>query len=232
MSLIDLSIKFLISKTNNIEFEYETIHPWRRDGLSKLQHSLRVKSYVERILETENIILNDTDRIALPIASILHDVGNINGRENHEKKSVTLIHDFLKQNVKDNLVKERIIDLILSHRKKEERDNDVVKNLLIDADALDEIGMQSILMCSNRLDRDSAFFYNDLEKRIYDKEIQFAQKTMNILFFETSKEIVKGRIAFIELVVNQLAIENKGSISRDCFEMLTAHNTTSAQGSK
>ena len=231
MSLIEKSIKYLINEVDGKKITFASHHPWRADGMHIVQHSLRVKSYIEEIKELEGIGLNDVDTVALPLAAILHDIGKLHGKAGHASTSIEMIQPFLQASNLEPIIIERINELIFNHSNKNERSDDLTMNLLIDADAIDEIGMQSIMMCSNWINRESAFFFVDLHNRLENKELEFIEKVLEILYFDSSKSLVDKKIQFIRLVTTQLKSENSGSINRETYEMLTEHNTTSDQRS-
>ncbi len=231
MGLIEQSIKYLINEVDGKKITFESHHPWRADGMHIVQHSLRVKSCIEEIKELEGIGLNDIDTVALPLAAILHDIGKLHGKAGHANTSIEMIQPFLQANNLEPIIIERINELIFNHSNKNERSDDLTMNLLIDADAIDEIGMQSIMMCSNWINRDSAFFFVDLHNRLENKELEFIEKVMEILYFDSSKSLVDKKIQFIRLVTTQLKSENSGSINRETYQMLTEHNVTSEQRS-
>lgn len=225
MNLIEESIKYLINESDGKKITFKSDHPWRSDGLHIVQHALRVKAYVEEIIKKEKIILNDIDKIALPLSAILHDIGSLHGKEGHGEKSVEMIQPFLnKVNIKSEVIK-RINELIATHSFKKMRNDDLIMNVLKDADALDEIGMQSILMSANWINRESAFFFVDLEDRLEHKELEFIDKVIKILYFDASKKIVEKRMEFIKLATQQLHIENSGSLSREEYETIKLQNS-------
>lgn len=223
MNLIEKSIKYLIDEVEGKTIRFEVEHPWRKDGFHIVQHSLRVKSYVKQIKKAEGIILNKIDEVALPLAAILHDIGRLYGSENHGIKSVEIIQSFLKSNIQNQDIINRINELIINHSNKNNRSNDLIMNLLIDADAIDEIGIQSIMMCSNWINRDSAFFFVDLQERLENRELEFIEKILLILYFNSSKKIVSGKIEFIKLVATQLQKENSGSLNRESYKKIITY---------
>lgn len=221
MIIIDHCIKYLIGEVEGKKIKVESLHPWRKDALHILQHSLRVKSYTELITESENIILDNIDKVALPVAAILHDIGNVQGKYEHAKKGVDMIQPFLETTFNDRDVIDRINELIMNHSNKKERSKDQVLNILVDADLLDEIGMQSVMMCSNWLDKDTAFFFQDFQNRIKEKELDFIEDTLSVTHFESSKKMLQEKTQFVKSIIVQLETENYGSLSRETYKRLT-----------
>jgi predicted metal-dependent HD superfamily phosphohydrolase len=77
-----------------------------------LEHTKNVVTGIETICKAENIDQEKTDIILL--AGWFHDVGYIEGGENHEKNSVKIALDFLlNKNISDN-VQQKVSDLILA----------------------------------------------------------------------------------------------------------------------
>jgi uncharacterized protein len=66
-------VAFLRGKSNGLE----TRHPWRREWQHVVLHSLRVESYVVRLLDGEPHSLTEIERRSLRLAAILHDIGRL-----------------------------------------------------------------------------------------------------------------------------------------------------------
>ncbi|MCK5401935.1 MAG: HD domain-containing protein [Flavobacteriaceae bacterium] len=71
-----------------------------------LSHTQRVVKSTTALIEGENITGEDAEN--LQIAAWLHDVGHINGYENHEEQSIELAVKFLKE---QNISEERIAQI-------------------------------------------------------------------------------------------------------------------------
>ncbi len=219
MKHLEACINFLIGEVEGKKIKFETLHPWRTDAMHILQHGLRVKTYTEQIIDREGIILDAEDEIALSVATLLHDVGNIHGKDGHAAKGVEMVQSFLKSiNEKDEIIN-RVNELIYNHSDKKTRNHDIAMNLLKDGDALDEIGIQSVMMGSNWIDRQSAYYFVDLQKQLEEKEFKFIGKVFEILHFDASKEILNEKSRFIESVVKQLKIENGESLTREAIKL-------------
>lgn len=96
-----------------------------------LSHTNRVVKSTETLIEGENVTGIDAEN--LKIAAWLHDIGHINGSENHEESSVELAVTFLKdQNVGKEKVKQ-ISSLILATKMDYEPQN-LSEQIIRDAD--------------------------------------------------------------------------------------------------
>lgn len=207
----DKVIKFVIGHVDNQVLDFESCHPWRKDARHILQHGLRIDAYTKRIIKEEGIKLPAEEMQSLEAACILHDLGKLKGNQDHNLTSVDMVNDFLESNFKQAV---RIKDLIRNHRMKENRGEDKALNALLDADMLDEVGMQSALMCSNWINKDTAYFFKEFEERLFHRELAYINDLIDQVYFQTSKNILIEKKRFIEGLVNQLKIENEGSLSR------------------
>jgi len=219
------ALKYVIDLVKDEELALETLHPWRVHGLHLMQHALRVEATCKKIIAREGLNLSPEDRECLSLASILHDVGKIKGRDHHGRVSVSMIGDLLDGlNLSQDQV-ETIKYLIEHHSDKKNRTNHSLLNLFQDADALDEVGIQSVFMCSNWVDQASVFFFKDMESRLANEELAYIRRIDDILYYQASKTILKEREAFVSLVRDQLVDENMGSLSRDEFQKIQAENS-------
>lgn len=202
----DYLVTFLRGKPN----VRETKHPWHKGWIHVVLHSLRVESYVLRILAHEEHRLTESDLRSLQLAAILHDIGRLEKSENHSKTGAEITRLWL-ENHQDRNLKEadiiRIVELIADHSNKVGHEPDFCKAVLKDADILDEIGAMSIFMASNWLDLPSPFFFYDLQKRLLDFEIPFCDHQLMYVNTNAAKEILNKKKAFIEHFVVQLSDE-------------------------
>ena len=74
-----------------------------------------------------------------------------------------------------------ILFLIENHSNKDNKMKNLSLSILQDADILDEIGVMSLFMASNWIDKEDPFFFNHLSKRFEQKEIDFCEKGFSIL---------------------------------------------------
>ncbi len=75
-----------------------------------LKHTLNVVKAVGQIAESEN--LSNEERFIIEIAAWLHDIGHINGPENHEEEGVKIARAFLKEDLSEeqlSLIEELIL---------------------------------------------------------------------------------------------------------------------------
>ena len=96
-----------------------------------LSHAQRVVKSISALIEGENITGIDAENLL--IAAWLHDVGHINGCENHEAKSAEIATSFLKEkNIsEDRIVK--ILNLIMATKMDYEPQN-IFEQIICDAD--------------------------------------------------------------------------------------------------
>ena len=95
-------------------------------------HTKRVYKSTKEIID--GVGLNSDDREILLLTALLHDIGYVAGKENHEEQSVVLANEFLQsQNVPQEKI-DRISKTILSTRMDAAPENDLEK-IIRDADA-------------------------------------------------------------------------------------------------
>jgi len=83
--------------------------------------------------------------------------------------------------------------------------------ILQDADILDEIGVMSLFMAANWIDKEDPFFFNYLSKRLEQKEIAFCENGFLLLKTKEAINILKKKKEFILLLNEQLKQEIKGT---------------------
>jgi putative nucleotidyltransferase with HDIG domain len=213
-SAFDASKKFLITYLKGKVIEYETLHPWRKPWEFVVLHSFRVHSYAEKIMRMENFKLNENEIYLTRAAAILHDIGRTEERKNHAENGADIVENWLSQNNDfniDNTEKERLIYLIRNHSDKGKKNDDICLSILQDADVLDEIGALSIFMASNWVDKENAFFFNQLLDRVITYEIPFCEKGYALLQTNAAKKILKEKQEYIEKFIIQLKSELEGT---------------------
>lgn len=94
----DFVCKLLKDKLSN-SFTYHNV-----------KHTKDVVNAVEVLCEKES--LNHIDKELVVLAAWFHDTGYINGCENHELSSVTIVRDFLRSKAKSNEYIEKVSSLI------------------------------------------------------------------------------------------------------------------------
>lgn len=158
--------------------------------------------------------LTNDEILLTQLAAVLHDVGRIHKREGHSLTSKEIVCNWLKINKKisENVEeKHRLLTLIEKHSNKEEYEDDYCLQVLRDADVLDEIGVMSIFMCSNWLDRSNPYFFNQLQDRIENFEIGFCEDGYKLLNTQTAKLILDEKATFVTNFNNQLKDELFGT---------------------
>jgi len=191
-----------------------SIHPWRKDWKYIVLHEYRVEKYVETIINSEKLELSVDDVLLTRSAAIVHDIGKHENKMNHAEKSakiiLTMFENGLCSYFTENQMK-KLYEMISKHSNKEERDNsNICLNILKDADLLDEIGMMSIFMAGNWINKEDPFYFNEVQKRIEQYEIKFCEKGNDLLYTRSAKEILKEKKNFIEFVNHQLKNELMG----------------------
>lgn len=206
--------RFLIAYLKDKSIDYENIHPWRNTWEFIVLHSLRVEGYVKKILAGEGIALSDEEVLITRLAAILHDIGRIHKREEHALVGKDIIHNWLRENqgtLNSISDPDRLLYLIEKHSNKEEDDSDYCLKVLRDADVLDEIGVISVFMASNWIDRSNPYFFQLLLDRLEKFEIDFCDNGFKLLNTETAKSILAEKRNFIELLNKQLKDELYGT---------------------
>lgn len=213
-NILEEGKRFLISYLKDKNINYETIHPWRSSWEFIVLHSLRVEGYVKKILAGEGQVLSHEEVLTTRLAAILHDIGRIHKREEHALVGKNIIHSWLKENqgvlnsIKDP---DRLLFLVERHSNKEDDECDYSLKVLRDADILDEIGVMSVFMASNRIDRSNPYFFQLLSGRVEKYEIGFCDNEFRLLNTETAKSILSEKRKFLELLDKQLKDELYGT---------------------
>ena len=218
-SILDVARKYLLNSLHGKPNRFESKHPWRNGWEFAVLHSLRVESYVTKILAREGEqALSEREILLLRLAAILHDIGRLDQREGHAQLGAeiakTFLHGSSANSLKENEIA-RVTELIADHSNKEAREPDFSKAILKDADTLDEIGGMSILMAVNWLDARSPYFFSDLRQRLVEFEIPYCDKKLAILNTHGAREILAGKKAFIENFVSQIAEETEGTVQME-----------------
>jgi HD superfamily phosphodiesterase len=198
---------FLVNSLRDRRNVNESLHPWRKSWEFAVLHSLRVETYVTRILKQDQPSLSEKDFTLLRLAAILHDINRLGNREEHAKLGAETTKTWLMQSSSTLLSKddvERVVELIADHSNKTDPEPDYAKAVLKDADTLDEIGMMSVFMAANWVDMQSPFFFHNLRQRLVDVEIPYCEKKMTILNTRGAREILQERKDFLENFIAQI----------------------------
>jgi uncharacterized protein len=215
---------YLVDSLKGKHNDFETKHPWRKDWEFAVLHSLRVESYVLKILAREQHPLSDSDLTLLRLAAILHDIAGLEKTDNHAKMGAEIIEKWLQASSGYNLKSNdrvRVLEMIADHSKKDGAESDFSKAVLKDADTLDEIGAMSIFMASNWLETRSPFFFYELRQRLIDFELPFCDKKLAVLNTDGAKEILREKKAFVENFIVQITeeIQVDGHIEQMVFDI-------------
>jgi HD superfamily phosphodiesterase len=169
-----------------------------------IAHSNRVEALVDKIQDNMNHSYN---RLELRLAAIFHDIGKCIGYENHASYSAELTEKWLKK--ESNLSPDAIIRIISSIKVHSDKSNEVSldKQILQDADELDETGVMSIVMHAVNTDKNDKEYFNKLIQKLENRELIFCREVLSNLKTEIAKEMMSQRIDFIETFIHQLKSE-------------------------
>ncbi|BDW92045.1 hypothetical protein MACH07_08770 [Flagellimonas marinaquae] len=100
-----------------------------------LYHNLR---HTERVVKSTKELINyydlgEVENERLLVAAWFHDVGHVNGMEEHEEKGCKIATDFLTDNGVDNTTIEVVCSLIMATKMSKEPDN-LMESIICDAD--------------------------------------------------------------------------------------------------
>ncbi|MBK1811140.1 HD domain-containing protein [Clostridium sp. YIM B02505] len=214
INLIEEAKNYLETFMKDKVVEYEVTHPWRRNSRYIVLHCYRVCSIAMEIVNNYENELSTEDIELIQVAAILHDLGKVYSRGGHAEKSGEIVEKWLELNpsvaklIED---KKRLINIIKDHSNKGVKDDDLVSSILKDADLLDELGAMSIFMVSNRLDRQTPYFFEELYKMLKEDEVTYCYEELKKLQTPAAKEILLKKIKFINSFVTELEYELKGS---------------------
>jgi len=213
-SELELLKEIQIAHLSKYEVRYETKHPWRLHWKYTIQHAYRVERYVNQILDKDFGNMLESKKILIRAAALVHDIGKSQTRENHAVIGGEIIKDCIKNSKITFLTKdeeEELIYMISNHSNKENRDDsNIGLNVLIDSDFLDEIGMMSLIMSTNWIDKNNPNYYTLYQKRLEEMEIEYCKKGMNHLYTSMAKEILEDKLKFIRIANEQLKKEMFG----------------------
>ncbi|GKU24631.1 HD domain-containing protein [Clostridium folliculivorans] len=212
INLIDEAKKYLETFMKDKVVDYEVTHPWRRDSKYIVLHCYRVCSIAMEVVNNYEIELSLVDIDLLKVAAILHDIGKVYSRDNHAEKSGEIVENWLEINPNiAELVgdKKRLINIIKDHSNKGRKDDDLLSSILKDADLLDEIGAMSIFMASNRLNKETPCFFDELHIKLKEDELNYCYTELSKLQTQAAKEILLRKIKFINSFVTELEYELK-----------------------
>ena len=216
---------FLLHSLRDRRNENESRHPWRSGWEFAVLHSLRVETYVTRILKQDQHSLSEEEITLLRLAAILHDINRLEKREEHAKLGAETAREWLRGSASTRLTEddvERVVDMIADHSNKADPEPDYSKAVLKDADTLDEIGMMSIFMAANWVDAQSPFFFHDLRQRLIAVEIPYCERKLGLLNTKGAREILQERKAFLENFIAQIDDELQADARIE--QMLLAQN--------
>lgn len=209
-NLLEGARLFLVQSLRGKQNAVEGKHPWRKGWEFAVLHSLRVESYVMKILAREEQMPSEHDITLIRLAAILHDIGRLERREVHAMLGAEIAEKWLLEQTFQRLEAsdiEKVVEMITDHSNKAGQEKDFGKAVLKDADTLDEIGAMSILMASNWVDVQSPFFFYDLRQRLIDFELPFCDRKMDILHTQGARKILQEKKAFLETFIAQISGE-------------------------
>lgn len=171
-------------------------------------HGLQHIKNVVKIMEKITVMLNITGskKQNLLIACALHDIGQVNGRENHALKAKLFSKDYLK-----NKISETDLNIILSAIEKHDQETDLDKlsffiNLVCFADKMD--------FSKRRLEKDyeknfGHLIYGD----IVDINFKYTDNCLKIIIttngVNKAKELLEERNFFHKVINSSISISKK-----------------------
>ena len=197
---------FLEGKEN----PFEVRHPWRKEWQFAVLHSLHVEVYVQKILSCSPHPLSEHEVLLLRLAAILHDIERMGPRETHAQRGAEIAEKWLQTRLCDALTENdvaKIVAMIAAHSNKAMSESDFSNAVLKDADTLDEIGVMSIFMTGNWLEKASPFFFHQLRQRLIDFELPFCDRKLAILNTDGARKLLREKKKFIEGFIAQLTDE-------------------------
>jgi len=212
MHLLEEARKFLIECLRDKRNQRENLHHWRKSWEFTVQHSLRVENLALQIMAVEAPLYTEAQTLVLRLAALLHDVARLDVDDvaTHAERAAFLVTGWL--DARPDLAvqvsdREYLLSLIVHHSEKDTPGPDLVHGILKDADALDEIGAMSILMCANWVDRTSPDFLADLEERLRMVELPFCDRKLAQLNTAAARAILVQKRQFIAGFASQLKAE-------------------------
>jgi uncharacterized protein len=209
-NILDEARAFLANSLKGRPDDTESKHSWNKSWEYYVLHSLRVESYILKILARENQPLSDHEIILLRLAAILHDISKIEPGENHAGTGAEMANKWLRGHSTSPLDDSdigRVVEMIADHSNKNVHEQNFNRAVLKDADSLDQIGAMSILMASNWVEPQSPFFFYALRQRLIEFELPFCDRELFILNTNGAKEILREKKTFVENFIAQLTDE-------------------------
>lgn len=205
--ILDLARKYLATYLEGKKYHNEVTHPWRVDWEFVILHSLQVESYVLKILKRQEETLSEDETLVLRLAAILHDIGRLDEQDDHARLGAEIACAWLESQpaeARGGIDIDRMGELIATHSEKSSPEQDFSKAVLKDADILDEIGVLSVMMTTNWIDRQSPFFFYQLRKRLLEFELPYCDQQYARLNTPGGRTILKGKKTFIQELLTQL----------------------------
>lgn len=122
---------YIIELYNNISLLEQDGTLWHSHGLMHINNVINTVEVILKQLNFSNEIIENAK-----IAALLHDIGCIEGKEDHAERSYEMAQQYFKKNNIDTGSNELILDAIKLHGGKEETDNFIAK-VLVFADKID-----------------------------------------------------------------------------------------------
>lgn len=126
-----LNDSYIIDLYKRIEIYEDLNSGW---AYHNLNHVINVAKTVEEILKSlgyDNAFIDESK-----VAALLHDIGCIEGKENHEHRSYEMAKDYFESNNINLTDKDLVLDAIKLHRDGFDTDNVIARTLMF-ADKLD-----------------------------------------------------------------------------------------------
>ncbi|MGL5540087.1 MAG: HD domain-containing protein [Erysipelotrichaceae bacterium] len=190
----------------NHKLDYEAI----------IMHTFRVYSLVQQILANEGSALSAENVENIKVATLLHDIGKCIAKSNLTKASKELVSPFLHERLSEPRAFV-ILNIMEAHSQKEKRDNDLLVNILNDANTLDETGAMSVLYWTRQLDGNSPYYAHELKMKLQHEELAYCEASLHKLKTDTAIALLQERRQFIKHYITQL--EKELSFSEEIINM-------------
>jgi len=150
---------------------------------TRMQHGyIHMKNVLEYIKKLTDLLkFNDSEKNKHYIAAILHDVGQVTGRENHGEKASIFAKEYLKNRLPDNQIEE-IAEAIKYHSEKDNLEKYSFDTILLSV--ADKMDVSKARVTQEYKDKDILFNYIEyVDFKINENSFD--------LIFNTNKPITK-----------------------------------------
>lgn len=193
-------VRDFLEKTDSKATQLKTVFPFR----NRFEHSMRVYKWAKRINEIEK-----GDEEVISIAAIFHDVAKgINGGKNHGEVGAKICKEYLQEINFDKRKTEMIVQAIRNHSKyyKSNMELSLEDKIIMDADALDEVGALTILWDSMATGMEDDPSYTKVYYRLLSV-LERRRRYRRTLRTEYGRKLYAERTEFLEEFIKNLKYE-------------------------